>query len=128
MAKSRKMLTIRLPEYVAPRNAWRRLIHERFVEAQRHRGVVYGSTDRLEIHVRLYFREPELFIHDVDNRLKDICDALQGRVGGPKRVRPVNPVIPNDNQIWRITAAKCSPPRQSHGLGHVTVRRFGPAR
>jgi len=127
MAKSRKKLTIRLPEYVAPRNAWKQLIQQRFLEARTRSGVVYGHQDKLEISVKLYFREPELFIHDVDNRLKDICDALQGRIGGPKRIRPVNPVIPNDNQIWRITAVKCSPPKQSRGLGHVTVRRFRPA-
>lgn len=124
MAKSRKVLTIRLPEYIAPRNEWRRLIQWRFLDAQKRRGVAYTASDRLEVRIRLYFRDKALFTHDVDNRVKDICDALQGRVGGPKRVRPMNPVVPNDNQIWRISAEKNPAPRQSRGLGHVTVRRY----
>ncbi len=42
--------------------------------------VRYTSKDRLEIYLRLYFREPDLSKIDVDNRLKDVMDALQGQV------------------------------------------------
>ncbi len=41
----------------------------------------YTPKDKLEIYLRLYFREPDLSRIDVDNRLKDVMDALQGQVG-----------------------------------------------
>ena len=31
------------------------------------------------------------------------------------------PIILNDRQVYRVTIAKFSPPKQSHSLGHVTV-------
>jgi hypothetical protein len=36
-----------------------------------------------------------LEIHDVDNRLNDVLDALQGRMGGSKAVRKFEPIILN---------------------------------
>jgi hypothetical protein len=62
---------------------------------------------------------------DVDNRLKDFLDALQGHVGGGgKKQRMVRPLIPNDNQIFRVIAEKCLPPKQRrHGRGHLTIRK-----
>ena len=62
-----------------------------------------------------------LEIHDVDNRLKDILDALQGRMGGSKAVRKFEPIILNDRQVYRVIVNKSAPPGQSHGLGHVAV-------
>jgi hypothetical protein len=64
-------------------------------------------------------------MHDVDNRLKDILDALQGRAGGPKKKRTLEPIIPNDRQIYRVIMEKGLPPRQSKGFGHLTIRKFG---
>jgi hypothetical protein len=61
--------------------------------------------------------------HDVDNRLKDIMDALQGRAGGSKKIRRCPPIIPNDNQIYRVTVAKALPPKQSKGWGHLVITR-----
>ena len=48
-------------------------------------------------------------IHDVDNRLKDILDALQGRFRGPlgKKLR----LIPNDNKICKATIEKRPTPK-----------------
>ena len=63
-------------------------------------------------------------MHDVDNRLKDIMDALQGRAGGPKNRKPLIPTITNDNQIYRVIIEKLAPPKQSHGLGHLTIRKY----
>lgn len=71
----------------------------------------------------LYFDGVAIGFHDVDNRLKDILDALQGRMGGPKAARRYQPLIPNDSQIFRVTITKKLPPPQSHGLGHVTIAR-----
>jgi Holliday junction resolvase RusA-like endonuclease len=62
--------------------------------------------------------------HDVDNRLKDIMDALQGRAGGSKKIKRWFPIIPNDKQIYRVTIEKALPPKQSKGLGHLMITRF----
>jgi hypothetical protein len=57
----------------------------------------------------------------VDNRLKDILYALQGRMGGSKAVRKFVPIVQNDRQVYRVVISKSSPQAQSHGLGHVAV-------
>jgi hypothetical protein len=85
MPKRPLKLSIRIPEYAAPRNTWRKAIHRALLERQRTLPVRYEPTDRLELSLRLYFTgERPAEIHDVDNRLKDCLDALQGRVGGTK--------------------------------------------
>jgi hypothetical protein len=87
------------------------------------RRVAYESHDLLAVSLVFYLDDLALGIHDVDNRLKDVLDALQGRMGGPKSARQYEPLIPNDKQIYRVTVSKMSPPPQSHGLGHVTISR-----
>lgn len=121
MAKPRQKLRFRLPEYVSPRNAWRKLIHASALKAAKQQGVEYGPEAKLAVEVKLYLRRRKLEIHDVDNRLKDILDALQGRAGGSKAVRKLEPIILNDRQIYRVTITKSDPPKQSLGLGHVVV-------
>lgn len=122
MAKPRKKIAFRIPGYVTPRLAWRRLILQEARRALKRARVVYTQSDKLQVHLRLYFQEPALFMHDVGNRAKDVLDALQGRLGGSKKIHPKSPVIRRDSQIWRLIVEKSSPPKQSHGLGHVTVR------
>jgi len=78
----------------------------------------------MAVEVKLYLRDRALEIHDVDNRLKDILDALQGRMGGSKAVRKFGPIIQNDRQVYRVVISKSLPPKQSHGLGHVAVSRM----
>jgi hypothetical protein len=127
MPKRPLKLSIRIPVYAAPRNTWRRAIHRALEERQRTAPVRYEATDRLEVALRLYFigaRAAE--IHDVDNRLKDCLDALQGRVGGTKTKvgRRLKPIVPNDRQIWRVVVEKSRAPKNSHGRGHLTIRRL----
>ena len=125
--KRRLKLKIRIPGYRPPRNAWRRTIHQAVSEVQRATPVTYEPSDRLEVALRLYFADEEaLRIHDVDNRLKDCLDALQGRVGGTKSkaVRALEPIVPNDRQIWRVIVEKALAPKQARGLGHLTIRRL----
>lgn len=64
--------------------------------------------------------------HDVDNRLKDIMDSLQGRMGGSKKEQTFERIIPNDRQIYKVTIEKKRPPIQSHGLGHLIIRKYNP--
>ncbi len=115
-------LRFRLPPYRAPRNHWRRDVHAAALAAMRRRGIRFAPGDRLSVAVRLYFPEQELRWHDVDNRLKDVLDALQGRAGGPKSLRALDPLIPNDRQVFRVVVEKSAPPGQSHGKGHVEVK------
>ena len=90
-------------------------------------GARYEPGDLLELDVRIYLREASLRMHDVDNRLKDIMDALQGHVGGKGgKSRWLHALIPNDSQIRRVVIEKQTPPGQSHGLGHVIIRRHEP--
>ena len=118
-------LKFRLPPYRAPRNAWREAISREAIRAGGE-SLGYKIDDRLEIDVRLYMKAPLLQVHDVDNRLKDILDALQGRMGGSKAVHAHPRIIPNDTVIYRVTIEKKAPPRQSRGLGHVVIRRLPP--
>lgn len=124
MSKPRQKLKFRLPEYVSPRNAWRKKIHAAALKAANTQGVEYAPEAKLAVDVKLYLRGCALEIHDVDNRLKDILDALQGRMGGSKAVRKFEPIILNDRQVYRVVVTKSSPPGQSHGLGHVVVGRL----
>ena len=121
MAKPKQKLKFRLPKYESPRNAWRKRIYAAALQAAENQGVEYGSEAKLAVEVKLYLRGRTLEIHDVDNRLKDILDALQGRAGGSKAIRQLQPIILNDRQIYRVIVTKSPPPKQSLGLGHVTI-------
>ena len=124
MARRRQTLRVRIPPYRHPRNKWRCDIHEELAAAAQARGVVYKPKDKLELIVTLYLDQTALKFHDVDNRLKDIMDALQGRAGGPKNKRRLEPIIPNDHQIFKVTIEKKIPPGQSHGMGHLIVKKY----
>lgn len=124
MAKRKTKLAIRIPPYQSPRNTWRHKIHQIVsLEAERAE-VSYQSTDKLELKIRLYLKDGPLFFHDLDNRLKDIMDALQGRAGGSKKVRTLSAIIPNDRQVFRIVLEKLLPPKQSKGFGHLIVTKY----
>ena len=123
MGKRRQTLHVRIPPYRCPRNEWRRAIHAELIKATAAQGTRYTTTDKLELAVTLYMPEAEIAWHDVDNRLKDIMDALQGRAGGPKTEHRLQTVIPNDHQIHKVTIEKRIPPPQSHGLGHLVIRK-----
>ena len=127
MAVRRLRVQFRIPPYVTPRTEWRKLIHAEAAKAMQEAGVTYRLDDLLELDVRIYFSGASLVMHDIDNRLKDIMDALQGHTGGTgKRGRSLPALIPNDSQVYRVVAEKQRPPGQSHGLGHVTIRGYVP--
>jgi len=45
-------------------------------------------------------------------------------MGGSKAVRKFGPIIHNDRQVYRVVITKSLPPKQSLGLGHVSVWRM----
>ena len=122
MPKRPLKISFRIPPYPsARRHEWRHAIHAAADEACARAGVTYTQRDCLEVHVRLYMTASLLAFNDVDNRAKDVLDALQGRARGPQ----LSAIIPNDNQVFKLVIEKALPPKQSRFLGHVEVRRLG---
>src|SRR6266508_5622658 len=79
MAKTRQTISIDLPTYQKDRHKWRKDILDIVLRAACSGEVEYDRDDHLEVVVLLYLSKGKrLLIHDVDNRLKDILDALQG--------------------------------------------------
>ena len=126
MSKRPFKTTVRLPPYRSTRTVWRKAIHQAVMERLAASGVEYTDKDRLALAVRLYFNEDLLEIVDVDNRLKDVMDALQGHVGGHgKKKRSLPPIIPNDNRVFRVIVEKSLAPKQSaDGRGHLTITKY----
>jgi len=124
MAKQPLSLKVRLPLYEFPRNEWRKKLHACIITAIKNKGIKYTADQKLELHITLYFVNPHIRFHDVDNRLKDIMDSLQGRMGGSKKEQIFERIIPNDRQIYKVTVEKKQPPIQSHGLGHLLIRKY----
>jgi hypothetical protein len=132
MPKPRKALRVQLPSYLAPPLAWRKALLSAVRTAKQTRGgIVYDESDRLALNIRLYLIGRDLEKIDVDNRLKDVMDALQGQIGGGgKKIKtPRDPIIRNDRQVWRVTIEKLRrPPKLKRTAGgHLTISRFRPA-
>jgi len=122
MTKRRQTIRIRLPRYEGNRLNWRKAIHEELAKASTH--IDIRRDDPIELIVALYFDTIAVRWHDVDNRLKDIMDALQGRLGDPKSIKAQHPIIPNDNQIYKVHIEKFVAPQQSLGKGHLIVKKY----
>jgi hypothetical protein len=119
-------LKIRLPKYQSSRRLWRAAIYDVVKAEAVRKSIMYTPQDQLQLHVRLYFKDAKLFSRvDVDNRLKDIMDALQGLFGGfGKKYRGVTAIIPNDKQIRQVSIIKLISPKQSLDLGHLKISKF----
>ena len=124
MPKRRLTLSVSLPSYRHPRNEWRRLIHQAAQDAQAARNVHYLASDKLEVHVTLNLSPSAALHHDVDNRLKDILDALQGRAGGSKALHTLEPIVPNDSQIYRVSIEKSPRADRKRPRGQITLRKL----
>ena len=107
MAKIRRTITAKLRGYQSARYEWRRNILRNVREAQAERAVSYDPESRFEVIVLLHLRKGKRHdIHDVDNRLKDILEALQGRFGGSKSARSKTRLFDNDRQVSRVIIEK----------------------
>jgi Holliday junction resolvase RusA-like endonuclease len=124
MSKSRRTIEANLPTYQQGYQ-WRKDILANVLEAAN--GVHYERHDPLEVVVLLYLSKGKRhIIHDVDNRLKDILDALQGRFG-PSRVRgDERCLIENDNQIRRVLIEKQEIPKKfgDDAGGRILIRPY----
>lgn len=118
----KKAIKIRLPKYDGNRLEWRKAIHRELIKASDN--IDIREQDRIELIVTLYFDSSAIHWHDVDNRLKDIMDALQGRLGGPKSITPRRAILLNDNQVYRVIIEKVIAPKQSLGRGHLLIKKY----
>jgi Holliday junction resolvase RusA-like endonuclease len=123
--KEKKTIKVRLPLFITPESEWRKDVHRAVSEVLSKKQVHYTKEDYLEIWITLYFEESKIRFVDVDNRTKHILDALQGLTRGYGiKKRALKPIIPNDNQVYRIIVEKNVAPTQSHGKGHLIMRKY----
>ncbi len=124
MAKRRFSITAVLPQYSPPRNEWRRRVHAAVLEAQTRRGVGYRETDRVEVRITLAIGDRPLEIHEIEERIKDTLDALEGRIAGPRSRRRIAPIIPDADQIRRIVIEKAPARGRARAVGQVAIGRY----
>lgn len=124
MAKRRFSISVALPAYARPRNEWRRRVHAAVLDAQTRRGVGYRDADRLELRITLFLRDRPLDLHDVDERVKDVVDALEGRIAGQRSRRRIAPIIPAQEQVQRIVLEKAATRGRRGALGELAISRF----
>jgi Holliday junction resolvase RusA-like endonuclease len=87
------------------------------------RVATYPEGTTLECTLRLALEEPRLRIQDVDNLLKHVFDALQGRLGGSKTRPPQRRLIPNDHQVRKVLVEKVRLPDRKYG-SQLIVRKY----
>lgn len=122
MPKRRFSIVVELPAYARPRNEWRRRVHAAALEALTRRGVGYQEADRLELRLALALDERPLDVHAIDERVKDVVDALGGRIAGPRSRRRIAPIVADD-QIARIVLEKARR-RRGRSLGELALARY----
>jgi hypothetical protein len=131
MAKAVRTITARIPTYRSDRRRWRRGILASVLRARGKSRTRYGDGEDLEVVVLLYLKKGKRHdVHDVDNRLKDILDALQGRFGESKAARSKRRLIENDRQVCRVVMEKQPIPKMFRGDagGRLLIRPYRPHR
>ena len=123
MAKRRFTIGATLPAYAPPRNEWRRRVHAAVLEAQTFRGVGYRESDRLELRISLYLGQRGLDVHETDERVKDIVDALEGRIAGRRSRRRIAPIV-TSGQVLRVILEKDARVPRGRPLGQLTISRY----
>jgi hypothetical protein len=123
MAKRRFSIVVQLPPYARPRNEWRRRVHGSVLEALARRGVGYHDADRLELRLALALGSRPLSVHAIDERVKDVIDALGGRIAGPRSRRRIAPIVA-DEQIARIVLEQAPVRRRARTLGELAISRY----
>ena len=123
-----RTIRINLPGYQRDRYRWRRQILRAVLLAKAEAGVTYAADARFEVVVLLYLKKGKRHdIHDVDNRLKDILDALQGRFGP---TRDKKRLIEDDRCISRAVIEKQPIPKAlpDDAGGKLLIRPYEPRR
>jgi hypothetical protein len=125
MRKRELMLNARIPNFNKDSEAWRRGIHAAVAAVQARTKVRYTADDKLDVEIRLHLGNPKLTILDLDNRLKDIFDALQGCIGEKGKSGELKCIIPNDDQIYRVVVEKRLAPKVNRSAeSTIRIRRY----
>ena len=128
MRKRRLKLVAKIPNYVPDGVAWRRAIYKAVTKAQRDAGVQYSDADKLDVEVCFHLHGHKLTKLDLDNRLKAVGDALQGFINDKGKLangRKRKSMIPDDNQIYRLSAEKRLPAKRDRdALSTITIRAY----
>jgi Holliday junction resolvase RusA-like endonuclease len=78
MPKRKLKVVAKIRNYLVDEVKWKRAIHRAVTKAQCDAGVIYSNHDKLEVEVCFYLTGHKLTKLDIDNRLKQVGDALQG--------------------------------------------------
>lgn len=125
MPKRGLKLRARIPNFMPRPKEWRRAINKAICAVQDDGTVEYSRDDKLEVEVQFHLVNPKLTILDLDNRLKDVLDALQGCIGEKGKSGELRRIIPNDNQIYRVIAEKRLAPKANRAAESVIlIRRY----
>jgi hypothetical protein len=123
VAKRRFTISATLPQYAPPRNEWRRKVHAAVLEAQTVRGVGYRESDQLELRASIFLPSRALDLHDVDERMKDIVDALEGRIAGRRSRRRIAPIVAS-GQVRRVILERDTRSLRGRPFGVLTIARY----
>jgi len=123
VAKRRFSISATLAAYAPPRNEWRRRVHAAVLEAQTFRGVGYRDSDQLELRVSIFLGARPLDVHEIDERVKDIVDALEGRIAGRRSRRRIAPIV-SGGQIRRVILEKDTRMLRGRPFGVLAIARY----
>jgi len=98
-------------------------VHAAVLEAQTFRGVGYRDSDQLELRVSIFLQSRPLDVHDVDERVKDIVDALEGRIAGRRSRRRIAPIVAT-GQMRRVILEKDTRSLRGRPFGVLTISRY----
>ena len=87
--------------------AWRRAINAAVAKTRAESGVRYEPTDKVEVHITFLLTGRKLSILDVDNRLKDVFDSLQGFIGDKGKRKELEAIIPNAKSTASSLKSDC---------------------
>lgn len=98
-------------------------MHAAILEAQTFRGVGYRESDQLELRVSIFLPSRPLDLHDVDERVKDIIDALEGRIAGRRSRRRIAPIVAT-GQIRRVILERDTRSLRGRPFAVLTISRY----
>jgi Holliday junction resolvase RusA-like endonuclease len=130
MASRTRTVRCTLPPYQKNRQRWRKLILQAARSAADAARADYGHTPPLDVSLLIYMTgRKRLLIHDVDNRLKDVLDALHGRFRAKAKTKALR-LFENDNCVYRVVVEKRALPKKyknrldSAPGGHLSIRAY----
>jgi len=98
-------------------------MHAAVLEAKTFRGVGYRESDQLELRLSLFLGQRDLDVHDTDEHVKDVVDALEGRIAGRRSRRRIAPIVLS-GQVRRIILEKDTRSLRGRPFAQLTISRY----